>query len=151
MEIRHPASESGPKSQYVLETKARTFPKGRPPVVLIVEDHVGSASVLALIFRHEGYVVHVASTIQQALDIAGKCALDVVLSDLHLPDGHGSKLMAALQAQYQLPGIAMTGDGAACDSEELRAHGFSHALCKPLEFADLFAAIHTVLEAREKK
>ncbi|HVX86129.1 MAG TPA: response regulator [Phycisphaerae bacterium] len=76
--------------------------------------------------------------------LAARERLDLVISDLGLPDGNGRDLMAQLSERYRLRGIAMTGLGPRSEAESLRGGGFVEALIKPVDFGELLAAVHGV-------
>lgn len=115
--------------------------------VLLVEDHAELASALAFLLRQDGCLVYVAGSVKAALEVAQKEAVDLVVSDLGLPDGDGRELMVQLRERYQLRGIALTGSEVAGEGAELRGRGFVDALKKPVDFEDLFAAVHGAARA----
>jgi two-component system, NtrC family, response regulator len=57
--------------------------------ILIVEDQSKLRSLLKRIIALEGYTVFEASNLQSATRITGKETIDVILSDVELPDGNG--------------------------------------------------------------
>ena len=67
--------------------------------------------------------------------------IDVVVSDLGLPDGSGLDLMRQLSAAYGLRGIALSGFGMDSDFEESTAAGFWRHLVKPIDIGTLRATL----------
>ena len=67
--------------------------------------------------------------------------IDLVMSDLGLPDGSGLDLMRRLSANYGLRGIALSGFGMDSDLEKSTAAGFSRHLIKPIDVAVLRATL----------
>ena len=63
--------------------------------------------------------------------------IDLVMSDLGLPDGSGVVLMSELSAKYGLRGIALSGYGMKSDRVENAAAGFSHHFTKPVRVTAL--------------
>ncbi|HEX3131518.1 MAG TPA: ATP-binding protein [Thermoanaerobaculia bacterium] len=116
--------------------------------ILLVEDHSDTASALADLLRMQGHRVRVAATIAQALDLADKGDLDLVVSDLGLPDGSGQDLMRSLSQRYQLRGIALSGYGMEDDIRRSREAGFEQHLTKPVNLQALEAAIQQVAATR---
>jgi len=68
-------------------------------------------------------------------------AIDLVISDLGLPDGDGRDLMRHLRDRHGIPGVAISGYGMEDDIEKSRAAGFSEHLTKPVQFEELQEAI----------
>ena len=113
-----------------------------PRRILLVEDHPDTARVLARLLSGEGHHVHVAGTVAEAMRIASNEELDLVISDVGLPDGVGTDLLRALRANRpNLCAIAMTGYGAPDDLAATRAAGFAAHLTKPVHVQQLRDAI----------
>lgn len=72
---------------------------------------------------------------------AGRERVDLVVSDLGLPDGDGHELLRELSQTYGLTGVALSGFGSAGDKEKSRAAGFGEYLTKPVEMSDLLWVI----------
>ena len=121
----------------------------RVTTLLLVEDHADTAIVFSRILRGLGFKVRHAETISAALQIAevemAEGGVDLVISDLGLPDGSGNDLMRELSLRYHLRGIALSGYGMDTDLEESTAAGFSRHLTKPVDIEVLRAAIKDVL------
>ena len=113
--------------------------------ILLVEDHVDTAAVLARILRRMGHEVFAAESVSSALALAASeipgATIDLVVSDLGLPDGSGLDLMRRLSSQYGLRGIALSGFGMDSDLAQSAAAGFSRHLIKPIDIALLQAAL----------
>ena len=110
---------------------------GRSLRLLIVEDHVDSAELLAELLQGHGHSVRVATTASDAMALAARETFDVVVSDVGLPDASGYELMAHLRERSSIIGIAVTGSGRASDIERGRAAGFSAHLTKPVSLQRL--------------
>jgi two-component system CheB/CheR fusion protein len=109
--------------------------------LLVVEDHVDTAKVLRNLLVKANYEVNLAGTVESAKSLALERPVDLVISDLGLPDGSGLELMQSLKRSYAFPGIALTGYGTEIDRKEILASGFSEFLVKPVDFLELQAAI----------
>ena len=66
-------------------------PRGRSLRILVVEDHVDTLRVLARLLDHFGHEISLADGAQSALKIVESKEFDVVLSDIGLPDGSGTR------------------------------------------------------------
>jgi PAS domain S-box-containing protein len=117
--------------------------------ILLVEDHADTAAVLVRMLRRTGYEVMHAPSIEAALKTADTemsgAGLDLVISDLSLPDGSGLDLMKSLSANYRLRGIALSGFGMDSDREQSAAAGFTRHLTKPIDIAILRRTIAELL------
>jgi CheY-like chemotaxis protein len=104
----------------------------RPLRLLVVEDHVDSAELLAELLQNHGHTVHVATNASDALALANQQPFDVLVSDLGLPDASGYELMQQLRSRFAMKGIAISGAARASDIEAGRVAGFSVHLTKPV-------------------
>ena len=119
--------------------------------ILLVEDHPDTAAVMADLLGGFGHQVTVAGGVAAALaavaDLAnGDCRppLDLVISDLGLPDGNGHELMRELSVRYGLKGIALSGYGMEEDRNKSLQAGFSRHLTKPIHPSALREVIREV-------
>ena len=91
-----------------------------------------------------GHVVSHALTAEQARTLAAQDALDLLISDIGLPDESGLELMRALKAMYGLTGIAVSGFGELADAKAAEDAGFAARMVKPILFDQLLKTIHEV-------
>ena len=109
--------------------------------LLVVEDHIDSAELLAELLESHGHSVRIATTVSDAIALANEHTFDVVVSDVGLPDASGYELMQQLRSRFAIKGIAMTGNGRASDIEAGRAAGFAVHLTKPVSMRRLEQAL----------
>jgi PAS domain S-box-containing protein len=112
--------------------------------LLLVEDHVETAEVLAMLLRRHGYEVEVAHTAKSAEALAFSQHFDVVISDIGLPDASGHELMRRLRVKRHIRGIAMSGYGREEDIRASRDAGFAEHLVKPANIDQVLEAIRIV-------
>jgi two-component system CheB/CheR fusion protein len=115
--------------------------------ILLVEDDPDSAYALAHLLGTLGYEVAVAGSVADAL-AADLGAVDLLLSDLGLPDGSGIDLpreAGRRRPSRPLKAIALSGYGMEADRCRSREAGFHAHLVKPVDFATLREAIRRVL------
>ena len=105
--------------------------------LLVVEDHRATLEVLNRLLNREGHHVVAATSVAAALEAAGREKFDAVISDLGLPDGTGTDLMARLRELHGLRGIALSGYGMEKDTARTRQAGFVAHLVKPVDFNQL--------------
>lgn len=115
----------------------------QPLRLLLVEDHSESLQLLSRLLRAGGYDVQAASSVAEALAIVEDHPVDLVISDLGLPDGTGLELMRKLRDRYGLRGICLSGYGMEEDIARSADAGFERHLTKPVDFQVLAEAIRT--------
>src|SRR5205823_10544915 len=115
----------------------------RPLRILLIEDHADTAQTMARLLKGEGHEVTVAETKAAALSHRGD-AIDLVISDIQLPDGSGIEVLRHLSTNGPLPAIALSGFGSEEDLRRSREAGFRQHLTKPIDFSKLLVAIGDV-------
>jgi two-component system, chemotaxis family, CheB/CheR fusion protein len=110
--------------------------------VLLVEDHDDTLELMRELLTREGDVVIAARNVAEARRACATERLDVVVSDLGLPDGSGIDVArAAQQRSPVVPAIALSGYGMEEDRRRSVEAGFAEHLVKPVGLSDLQAAI----------
>ncbi len=112
--------------------------------LLIAEDHEATSAIMGRLLKRRGYSVTLASTVKLALEILEHTPIDLLVSDLGLPDGTGGELMEKIREKRNLPGIALSGYGTDSDVGRSRAAGFSLHLTKPVDIERLDLAIQSL-------
>jgi two-component system, chemotaxis family, CheB/CheR fusion protein len=124
--------------------EARAPRADQPLRILLVEDHADTAEAMAELLRGQGHQVTVAGSVSQGLEAAealGGEEIDLLLSDLGLPDGSGLDLMRELARRYGIRGIALSGYGMEEDIRKSMEAGFEKHLIKPVSLQALRAAL----------
>jgi PAS domain S-box-containing protein len=123
----------------------------RPLHILLVEDHPDTADAMETLLSVVGHQVTVANNARDALTAAAAAAtgqdggrIDLVISDVGLPDLSGIELMIELKRRFQLRGIALSGYGMDEDLRRSREAGFERHLTKPVNLEMLRDAIREV-------
>ena len=102
--------------------------------VFLVEDNADTRFLMAYLLVDAGYEVHEAGTMQAALQDYPNRHVDVLVSDIGLPDGTGCELLQELRRKGDSPyAIAVSGFGTSRDIRASLAAGFRHHLVKPIE------------------
>jgi signal transduction histidine kinase len=114
---------------------------GPRPRILLVEDHPDTAETLQELLGEAGYQVQTAATVGSAL-AADLDNIDLVVSDIGLPDASGLDLMRRLAERPGIRGIALSGYGTEADVKASKDAGFSAHLTKPVDLDQLLAAIN---------
>ena len=122
----------------------------RGTVALVAEDEVLIALSFADILEAEGFHVTVANDGAQALAVARRMGdtLDVLVTDLNMPNMSGEDLIRALRTEQPgLPIVVVTGAPPSGGIAELRRlggnHGFLTLLRKPVDYNLLVEAVRS--------
>ena len=117
--------------------------------VLFIDDHEDTSEMLTLLLGQEDYEVTTASSLQQAVGLAGSKEFDLYVLDKHLPDGSGLELCRQLnQLTPGVPCIFYTGDAYDIHRAEAMAAGAQAYVAKP-DIAGLIANVEKLLSERE--
>ena len=122
--------------------------------ILIVEDDPGFLKLVATELSEQGYTTIPADSLQAARQhlSAEKIPIDLVLSDLRLPDGAGSEILEEIKLLRLRPAfILLTAFGTISQAVELLKAGADNFLTKPLDFEQLHIAVARALEYRRMK
>jgi PAS domain S-box-containing protein len=116
----------------------------QPLRIMVVDDNVDAASMLAMLLEASGHEVLVEHGARQALERSRKDAPQVCLLDIGLPDIDGNELAQRLRAQPETMTavlIAVTGYGQEKDRVQTLAAGFDHHLVKPVDTKNLISLL----------
>jgi CheY-like chemotaxis protein/HPt (histidine-containing phosphotransfer) domain-containing protein len=122
--------------------------------ILVAEDNEFNAQLLEQLLGRRGHRVRLANNGREALVRAGEGDLDLILLDVHMPELDGFQIAQAVRARERITGgrlpiIALTARSRQEDRERCLAAGMDDFLAKPIQAADLFAAIDRVVRARQ--
>lgn len=112
--------------------------------ILLVDDVVGDAEMLAELLNHWGHEARAVGGGAQALEIVSSFAPAVVILDLDMPGLDG---FAVAQALKQLPGLgkvelfALSGWNDAAVRERCKQVGFDHFFSKPIAANQILFAL----------
>ncbi|MBS3996173.1 MAG: PAS domain S-box protein [Hydrogenophaga sp.] len=112
--------------------------------VLLVDDNVDAAQMLALLLESVGHTVRVEHHPVRALQESTAFQPEVCLLDIGLPEMNGNELAQQLKGIPALKDtllIAVTGYGQPHDLAQAFAHGFSHHFVKPVNMGQLMATL----------
>jgi PAS domain S-box-containing protein len=128
-------------------------PVARPLRILVAEDNEFNAQLLEQLLGRAGHSVRLASNGREALRLADEGHFDLLLLDVHMPELDGFQVVRALRERERtsgsrLPVIALTARSRKEDRERCLAAGMDDFLAKPIQAADLWAAMDRVVHAR---
>ena len=120
--------------------------------ILLVEDN---EELLALMVRllHGKYHILKAANGTEALEILAKQEVDLIVSDVMMPEMDGMELCRRVKTQFEtchIPLILLTAKTSDEDRVEGYESGADGYICKPLRLSVLFAKIDNLLKRRKR-
>ena len=127
--------------------------------VLVVEDEPDTREFLKRLLEGQGATVLAAESVHEALSLTKADRPDMLISDIGLPGVDGYELMQQIRDEggdrrRGLPAIALTAYARAEDRMRAMRAGYQVHLAKPVEPAELLAAIASVaglIEAQRRR
>jgi len=118
--------------------------------ILLVDDNVDAADVLAMLLQASGHAVATAHDGLQAVEMMSASRSDVVLLDIGLPKLDGYEVARRIRARYGngIALVAITGWGQARDLRAAKEAGFDAHLIKPVDFRELTLLLAKVALSR---
>jgi two-component system response regulator PilR (NtrC family) len=121
-----------------------------PQTILIAEDEQVLRESLAELFRGEGFDVVDVPNGKAAHDLLLKRPVDVVLTDIRMPEMDGMTLLACIQKLApETPVIVLTAYGTVESAVGAMRAGAIDYLLKPVDFNDVLMKIRRALDFRE--
>ena len=132
-----------------LPTGGARSPSGAPGgprldgiTVLVVDDESDAREIMAHALQACGARVTVAGGARDAFDVLVSTDIDVLLSDIAMPDEDGYSLIRRVRASTNtrvatIPAVAVTAHARPAEREQAFAAGFQRHLAKPVEPVDL--------------
>ena len=121
--------------------------------VLVVEDNDDSRKLLQTILSRAGAFVEVAESAPTALRILSAAWPDIIISDIEMPGEDGYSLIRKIRLQEpaarRTPAIALTAYTRSVDRVRALAAGFQTHMSKPVEPAELVAAVKGLSATRK--
>jgi PAS domain S-box-containing protein len=112
--------------------------------VLVVEDDLASREILVNLLRDMGCTVIVATDGAQGLAQAISQSLDIVFTDIRMPNLSGTDMLKQLRktiAKDALPVIAVSASSLEHERTFYLGEGFHEFIGKPYQFRDIYAAL----------
>jgi two-component system, OmpR family, response regulator len=120
--------------------------------ILLVEDDPAIGGAVRDHAAADGHAVDWAKTLAEAGDMAGMAPHELILLDLHLPDGFGLGFLRGLRGRGDAtPVIVLTARDQISDRIEGLNAGADDYLVKPFDLGELAARIHAVARRYEQR
>jgi two-component system, NtrC family, response regulator PilR len=124
----------------------------RPPRILVVDDERSMRELLAIVLRREGYDVLLAENGRSAIDLLGREPVDILISDIKMPDLSGvDVLRAAKKIDQDILGIMITAFASTETAVEAMRLGACDYLSKPFDIDLLKMKVREKIENRQLK
>lgn len=118
--------------------------------ILVVDDEIGIVTILREMLLRLGYDVLTASGGVEAMKTLEAGGIDLVITDIVMPDIDGLELISKIQSTYpDIKVIAISGGGAQegpeAYLEDAKELGAAHCLTKPFMLKELASMVQEVL------
>src|SRR5436190_16469696 len=123
-----------------------------PARVLLIDDDPGLSEVIELLLSREGYGVERAGTLKAGIARSGAAGIDLVITDLKLPDGTGLDAIRAIRAGHpDLPIIMITSYSSMESAIAALRAGAVDYIIKPFDNDEFVHSIERALAERRIK
>lgn len=120
--------------------------------VLVVDDEAPMRRVLEIMLQQMGHRAILATDGAQALELLERERVDLVLTDLRMPEIDGIGLLRGIAArQTPVPAIVMTAQGSVASAVEAMKLGAADYLLRPFDVEVLELAVERVLSREQMK
>lgn len=118
-----------------------------PKRILLVDDEVGMRDMLSWSLRESGFALERASNGTDALAVLDRASVDLIVTDLTMPQRNGFELLTALRERGDAPPvIVVTGFGTVEMAVQAMRLGAVDFILKPFDFQHLYKRINELLE-----
>ena len=123
-----------------------------PPQILAVDDEPNALKVLAAILAERGFVVFTAENVATSLKILKREKVDVVITDMKMPEQDGMDLFRECQKDHpDVPVIFLTAYGSVESAVQAMTQGAFYYFIKPPDYSNLLAIVDRAVEQHRLK
>jgi PAS domain S-box-containing protein len=127
-------------------TEVAALPRLDGVRVLVVDDHADAIELVDAVLSERGAEVHSAGSVPEALGVLRTTYVDILLTDIGLPNASGYDLIREVRDMERehggrLPAVALTAYAGSEDRERTLAAGFVSHLTKPFTPEDLVTVV----------
>ena len=125
---------------------------GQPPRILVVDDEQSLREMLRIVLRRDGYEVTVASCGKEAIELLRREPIDLLLSDIRMPDITGVDVLRAAKEQNRdIVAFMMTAYASTDTAVEAMRLGAVDYFTKPFSMDELRLKVRQHLETHRLK
>ena len=139
-------AKSDPTINKILEKKVIS---GRKPRILVVDDSSSVRTFVGSVLEKANFTTIRASDGKQAMDIIDKEIIDLIITDLEMPEMDGFELIKKTRAQKKyddIPIVILTGRSGQKQREKGEAIGANSFIGKPFKESDLLRVVSDFIE-----
>lgn len=115
--------------------------------ILVVDDEKDICDLLSLELGDQGFNYFIAHSVSEAVRILKKSSVDLVITDIRMPQKSGIELLKELRLnQKKLPVVFMTGFSDISEADAINM-GASAVVAKPFEMSDMVRVCLNILQA----
>ena len=122
--------------------------------ILYIEDNHANLVLMQSIFAmQDGMSLSSAETAEEGLQRVRSDRPDLVLLDLHLPDGNGTEVLRKLKEDHttsSIPIVAVTADARSEQQRQVLDAGADAYVTKPIDIEHLLTVIDRALQRTEE-
>ena len=138
-----------------MSDKASVFPLGAEPLLgirlLVVEDDINNRVLLSELLQFYGAQTKSASSVADACSLIEAGDIDVIISDIGLPDGGGNELIRWVRRRptaHPPLAIAISGFAQSDDASNALDSGFQAFVPKPIDIDVLITTVYLLHRRR---
>ncbi|UOD29525.1 PAS domain-containing protein [Massilia violaceinigra] len=142
-----PRLRDGREAPLAVHAPERLAGQARTLDILVVDDNVDAAAMLAMLLEASGHRMTVEHSARDALARIETARFDVCLLDIGLPEMDGNALAARLRSHPHTRNallVAITGYGQESDRQRSQAAGFDQHMVKPVDTGRLMDVLAEV-------
>ena len=114
--------------------------------VLIIDDKMSMVEMLTRTFQAEGFDVISAGNVKDAIRLIDQGEMDVVVTDLKLPDGEGLQILTAAKKRFPfIPVVLMTAHGSIETAVRAVKEGAYDFITKPFDPGHLVLVVRRAM------
>ena len=129
--------------------ESHTIQKFVGKTILIVDDDESLRSGLALALSFEEYSVLEASSGKSALKVLDEHPVNLVVSDIEMPDGDGFFLLKEIQSRENTPPLVFISAHSEITPDSVKSLGAVGLIRKPFDLEKLLLTISSLLIAKK--
>lgn len=114
--------------------------------ILIVDDSKEIRNILSTFLKEEGFEIYTAENGKKALDLIKEKVIDLIITDIRMPEMDGYQLTKKMKEEKPRVGIIiMTAYTSIYTEGDIRKIGADDHISKPFELIDIIEKIERVL------
>ncbi|SMP43217.1 response regulator transcription factor [Anoxynatronum buryatiense] len=114
--------------------------------ILVAEDDKNLQKLMAAVLKQNGYEVLCARDGREALDLLDTNHVDLIISDIMMPEMNGYELTSSLRrADYQLPILMVTAKDTLDDKKKGFSSGTDDYMVKPIDMDEMMLRVAALL------